>query len=151
VRHYAAYGSNLDPGRMRAYCPHSPLIGTGWLEGWRLTFAGEQELGWEGAVSTIVESEGDRVFVAIYDIHQWDEQQLDEVEGANAGTYRKLTVRVATLEGDVTAWVFVLDGYEGGLPTSWYLAELANAAEKAGAPEDYVTNLRARPTRSMTL
>ena len=33
VRLYAAYGSNLDPGRMRAYCPHSPLVGTGWLEG----------------------------------------------------------------------------------------------------------------------
>jgi len=22
VRHYAAYGSNLDPARMRAYCPY---------------------------------------------------------------------------------------------------------------------------------
>ena len=39
VRNYAAYGSNLDPGRMRAYCPQSPMVGTGWLEGWRLTFA----------------------------------------------------------------------------------------------------------------
>ncbi len=73
VRHYAAYGSNLDPGRMRAYCPHSPMVGTGWLEGWRLTFAGEDELGWEGAVTTIVESPGDRVFVALYDVHPWDE------------------------------------------------------------------------------
>src|SRR3954465_5804315 len=65
VRLYAAYGSNLDPGRMRAYCPHSPLVGTGWLEGWRLTFAGEDLLGYEGAVCTVVESEsdGDRVFV----------------------------------------------------------------------------------------
>ena len=69
MRHYAAYGSNLDPARMRAYCPHSPMVGTGWLEGWRLTFAGEEELGWEGAVTTIVESPGDRVFVALYDVH----------------------------------------------------------------------------------
>ena len=51
-----------------------------------------------------------------------------------AGTYRKLHVRVSTLDGDVTAWVYVFDGYEGGLPTSWYLSEIANAAEKAGAP-----------------
>src|SRR6187397_520279 len=64
VRHYAAYGSNLDPARMRAYCPHSPMVGVGWIEGWRLTFAGEGEMGWEGAVTTIVESAGDRVFVA---------------------------------------------------------------------------------------
>ena len=148
VRHYAAYGSNLDPGRMRAYCPHSPMIGTGWLEGWRLTFAGEEDLGWEGAVTTIVESPGDRVFVALYDVHPWDAAQLDEVEGVTAGTYRKLHLRVATLDGDVTAWVYVFSGYEGGLPTAWYLAEIAGAAEKAGAPADYVAALKARPTRT---
>jgi gamma-glutamylcyclotransferase (GGCT)/AIG2-like uncharacterized protein YtfP len=133
---------------MRALCPQSPMIGTGWLEGWRLTFAGQEELGWEGSVTTIVESLGDRVFVALYDVHPWDAAQLDEVEGANAGTYRRLTVRVATLDGDVTGWVYVFDGYEGGLPTNWYLTEIANAAEKAGAPADYVADLRNRPTRT---
>jgi gamma-glutamylcyclotransferase (GGCT)/AIG2-like uncharacterized protein YtfP len=146
VRLYAAYGSSLDPGRMRAYCPHSPMVGVGWLEGWRLTFGGGEELGWEGAVTTIVESEGDRVFVALYDVHPSDEEQLDELEGVNAGTYQKLHVRVATLDGDVTAYVYVYTGYEGGLPTAWYLAEIARAAEKAGAPADYVESLRNRPT-----
>ena len=120
VRLYAAYGSNLDPGRMRAYCPRSPMVGTGWLEGWRLTFAGEDLLGWEGAVTTIVEAEGDRVFVALYDVHPQDETQLDEVEGVVSGTYRKLHLRVATLDGDITAWVYVFSGYEGGLPSAWY-------------------------------
>lgn len=133
---------------MRAYCPHSPMVGTGWLEGWRLTFAGEGVIGWEGAVTTIVESPGDRVFVALYDVHPWDAAQLDEVEGVVAGTYRKLHVRVVTLDGEVTAWVYVFTGYEGGLPTAWYLSEIANAAEKAGAPDDYVAALRARPTRT---
>jgi gamma-glutamylcyclotransferase (GGCT)/AIG2-like uncharacterized protein YtfP len=148
VRFYAAYGSNLDPGRMRAYCPHSPLVGTGWLQGWRLTFGGEELLGDEGSVSTVVEDVGGRVFVALYDIHPTDEEQLDELEGFTAGAYRKLHVRVATLDGEVTAWVYVFDGYEGGLPTEWYLTEIANAAEKAGAPDDYVADLRARPART---
>jgi gamma-glutamylcyclotransferase (GGCT)/AIG2-like uncharacterized protein YtfP len=124
------------------------MVGTGWLENWRLTFAGEHDLGWEGAVVTIVESPGDRVFVALYDIHPWDAAQLEEVEGVTAGTYRKLHVRVATLDGDMTAGVHVYRGYEGGLPTAWYLAEIAGAAEKAGAPADYVAELRARPTRT---
>jgi gamma-glutamylcyclotransferase (GGCT)/AIG2-like uncharacterized protein YtfP len=146
VRPYAAYGSNLDPARMRAYCPHSPMIGTGWLEGWRLTFGGDGVLGWEGAVATIVESPGDRVFVALYDVHPVDLAELDQVEGAVAGIYRKLTVRVATLDGGVTAWVYVLNGYEGGLPTAWYLSEIAQAVEAAGAPADYVAQLRSRPT-----
>ena len=150
MRHYAAYGSSLDPARMRAYCPHSPMVGTGWLEGWRLTFAGGDELGWEGSVATIVEEPGARVFVALYDVHPSDEEQLDELEGVTAGTYRKLHLRVATLDGDVTAYVYVYTGYEGGLPTAWYLAEIAAAAEKAGAPADYVANLRNRPTRTTT-
>jgi len=148
VRLYAAYGSSLDPGRMHAYCPHSPMVGVGWLEGWRLTFGGGDELGWEGSVTTIVESPGDRVFVALYDVHEHDEEQLDEVEGVTAGTYQKLHLRVATLDGDVTAYVYVYTGYEGGLPTAWYLAEIARAAEKAGAPADYVEGLRSRPTRT---
>jgi gamma-glutamylcyclotransferase (GGCT)/AIG2-like uncharacterized protein YtfP len=135
---------------MQAYCPRSPMTGTGWLEGWRLTFAGESELGWEGSVTTIVEADDERVFVALYDVHPLDEKQLDEVEGVTAGTYRKLHVRVATLDGEVTVWVYVYNGYEGGLPTAWYLAEIATAAEKAGAPGDYVAQLRTRPTRTAT-
>lgn len=127
------------------------MVGTGWLEDWRLTFAGEDIVGWEGAVTTIVPSEGDRVFVALYDVHPWDEARLDEVEGVEAGTYTKLHLRILTLDGDVTAWVYVLVGYEGGLPTSWYLNEIANAAQKAGAPDDYVSGLRSRPTRNNQL
>jgi gamma-glutamylcyclotransferase (GGCT)/AIG2-like uncharacterized protein YtfP len=126
------------------------MVGVGWIEGWRLTFAGEGLMGWEGAVTTIVESPGDRVFVSLYDVHPWDAAQLDEVEGVAAGTYQKLTVRVATLEGDLSAWVYVCDGYEGGMPTAWYVSEIANAAEKAGAPADYVNDLRSRPTRTST-
>jgi len=135
---------------MRAYCPRSPLVGTGWLPGWRLTFGGGDVLGYEGAVCTIVESDNDddRVFVALYDVHPLDEQLLDEVEGVTAGTYQKLHVRVATLDGEVTSWVYVFTGYEGGMPTAWYLSEIANAAEKAGAPDDYVKALRARPTKN---
>jgi hypothetical protein len=124
------------------------MVGVGWLEDWRLTFAGEDIVGWEGAVTTIVPSEGDRVFVALYDVHPWDEARLDEVEGVEAGTYTKLHLRISTLDGEVTAWVYVLVGYEGGLPTSWYLNEIANAAQQAGAPDDYVAELRSRPTRN---
>jgi gamma-glutamylcyclotransferase (GGCT)/AIG2-like uncharacterized protein YtfP len=99
-------------------------------------------------VTTIVESPGDRVFVALYDVHPGDASELDRVEGALAGTYRRITVRPVTLDGPLTAWVYLLDGYEGGLPTAWYLSQIASAAEAAGAPADYVAGLRSRPTRT---
>jgi gamma-glutamylcyclotransferase (GGCT)/AIG2-like uncharacterized protein YtfP len=145
---YAAYGSNLDPRQMMERAPHSPVQGTGWLVGWRLTFGGE-DVGWEGALATVVEDPGSQVFVMLYDVPPQDEGALDRWDGASLGVYRKIRVRVETLEGDVPAWLYVLDAWEGGLPSARYLGIMADAAEAAGAPDDYVAELRARPCRSV--
>jgi gamma-glutamylcyclotransferase (GGCT)/AIG2-like uncharacterized protein YtfP len=144
VELYAAYGSNMDPAQMAGRCPHSPQRGTGWLEGWRLTFGGA-DIGWEGAMATLVEAEGDRVFVVLYDITEQDARALDSWDGATLGYYRKIKVRVETLDGDVLAWLYVINAYEGGLPSARYLGILADSAQQAGAPADYVASLRARP------
>jgi len=144
---YAAYGPNMDPARMIERCPHSPLRGTGWLLGWRLTFGGE-ELGWDGALCTVVEDLLDQVFVALYDITREDAANLDQWEGIDVGVYRKIRVRVQTLDGEQTAWLYALDAYEGGLPSASYISLLSEAALSAGAPDDYVAALRERPCRS---
>ncbi len=143
---YAAYGSNLDPAWMGARCPHSPARGTGWLTGWRLTFAGADH-GWDGALATLVEDAASQVFVALYDVSRDDERKLDAWE---TRLYRKLRLRVQTLDGEQLAWLYVLDAYEGGLPSASYLGVLADAAEAAGAPDDYVSDLRSRPCRSLS-
>jgi AIG2-like family len=109
---YAAYGSNMEPAQMMQRAPHSPMAGTGWLEGWRLTFGGE-DLGWEGALATIVEDAGSRVFVVLYDV-TLDEDGLDRWEGGELGMHNKIRLRVQTMDGSVLAWLYVLDGYEGG-------------------------------------
>lgn len=145
---YAAYGSNMDPVQMRNRCPHSPFAGTGWLSGWRLTFGGE-DLGWEGALATLVQEPGSHVFVALYDITDGDRVALDKWESADMGLYLTTKLRVSTLESDVLAWTYILDSYEGGLPSARYLGLIAEAAEAAGAPEDYVADLRDRPCRSI--
>jgi hypothetical protein len=144
---YAAYGTNLDPARMSERCPHSPLRQTGWLEGWRLTFGGE-ELGWDGALATIVQDPFEQVFVAIYDVTDEDVSALDGWESADTGLFRKTKVRVSALDQEVVAWVYVLDAFEGGLPSASYLGVLADSAEAADAPADYVAALRSRPCRS---
>ena len=150
---YAAYGSNMDPAQMLRRCPSSPHTGTGWIRGWRLTF-GAEEYGWEGALATLVPADGDTaddaagVFVALYDLTEADERALDSWEGADHGLYRKLHLRVHTLAGDVVAFVYALDAFEGGLPSARHLGGIADAAEAAGAPDDYVAQLRARECRS---
>jgi hypothetical protein len=150
---YAAYGSNMDPEQMLRRCPSSPHTGTGWIRGWRLTF-GAEEFGWEGALATLVPADDDAssgasgVFVALYDLTEADEKSLDAWEGADHGLYRKLHLRVHSLAGDVVAYVYVLDAFEGGLPSARHLGGIADAAEAAGAPTDYVTALRSRECRS---
>jgi gamma-glutamylcyclotransferase (GGCT)/AIG2-like uncharacterized protein YtfP len=143
---YAAYGSNLDPRQMLLRAPHSPHRGTGWLRGWRLTFGGE-EIGWEGAVATLAEDAEHSVFVSIYDLTATDEAALDQWEGVTTDLYRKIRVRVETLDGSPLCYIYVLNSFEGGMPSARYLEIMVNAAREAGAPEDYIKDLSNRSTR----
>jgi hypothetical protein len=149
---YAAYGSNMDPAQMLRRCPSSPFLGTGWIRWWRLTF-GAEEYGWEGALATLVPDEAPEqlhpgVYVALYDLTEADEAALDAWEGADRGLYRRVHLRVHTLAGDQVAYVYVLDAFEGGLPSARHLGAIADAAEAAGAPDDYVLDVRSRECRS---
>src|ERR1700732_381775 len=150
---YAAYGSNMDPEQMLKRAPHSPMAGTGWLHGWRLTFGGE-DIGWEGALATIVEEPDSKVFVVLYDMTPADEKNLDRWEGSEFGVHTKIRCRVERISSDTTtdpalAWLYVLDAWEGGLPSARYLGVMADAAGIAGAPEDYVHDLRTRPAQNI--
>src|SRR5215469_13568156 len=117
-------------------------------EGWRLAFGGE-DIGWDGALATVVENPGSRVFVALYDVSEGDEKELDKWDGVTLGYYRKAKVRAETLDGDVLAWLYVLNFYEGGLPSARSIGILADSAERAGAPADYVARMRALPCAKM--
>ena len=131
---------------MAERAPASPAFGTGWLPGWRLTFAGE-ELGWGGSMCTVVEDERESVFVMLYDVPPADEQTLDVWEDLDLGLWRKIRVRVQTPDGMLLAWLYVLDAYEGGLPSTEHVALIAGAAERAGAPADYIAQLLSHPAQ----
>src|SRR2546429_9638317 len=100
---------------MLVRCPHSPQRGTGWLEGWRLTFGGE-DIGWDGAPATVGESPGSRVFVVLYDVSEGDEKELDNWDGVNLGYYRKAKVRGGTPDAAVLARPYGPNFYRGGRP-----------------------------------
>ena len=46
------------------------------------------------------------------------------------------------MDGQVLAWLYALDAYEGGLPRAEQVFDIADAAFAAGAPDDYVNWLR---------
>ena len=56
--------------------------------------------------------------MAIYDVTDEDVAALDGWESADTGLFRKTKVRVSTLNEEVVAWVYVLDAFEGGLPSA---------------------------------
>ncbi|WP_246186917.1 gamma-glutamylcyclotransferase [Microlunatus speluncae] len=142
---YAAYASNLDPSHMAVRCPHSPRRGTGWLSGWRIAFGGD---GWDGPLPTLAEDADSQVFVALYDLTPADEDSLDTWESADSGLYRKVKLSVTIRDNLERAWVYVLNDFEGGLPSARTVGLIADSAESAGAPEDYVASLRLRPCSS---
>ena len=76
---------------------------------------------------------------------------LDELESVSTGLFLKTKLRISTLDGEQLAYAYVLAAYEGGLPSASYLGVLADAAEAADAPADYVAALRRRPCRSTGL
>lgn len=149
----------MHPEQMLQRAPHSPMTGTGWLRGWRLTFAGE-DIGWEGALATVVEDPDSSVFVVLYDVTPEDEKNMDSWEGSEFGNHKKIRLRVDRVDGmtsdpvdsepaPVLAWLYVVDAWERGLPSARYLGVVAEAAQIAGAPEEYVRNLRTRPARNI--
>ena len=105
-------------------------------------------LGWDGALATIVQDPFEQVFVAVYDVTPQDETHMDGWEAADSGLYRKTKVRVSTMNEELVVWTYVLDAFEGGLPSASYLGALANAADAGSAPADYVSAISARPCRS---
>jgi hypothetical protein len=126
------------------------MAGTGWLHGWRLTFAGE-DIGWEGALASLVEDVASSVFVVLYDVTPADEANMDRWE---LGLHKKIRCRIARETSDTTtdpalAWLYVVDAWEGGLPSARYLGVMADAAEVAGAPPEYVHDIRTRPARNV--
>ncbi len=143
----------MDPEQMLQRAPHSPMAGTGWLHGWRLTFAGE-DIGWEGALATLVEDVASSVFVVLYDVTQADELNMDRWEGTELALHKKIRCRIDRESSDTTtdpvlAWLYVVDAWEGGLPSARYLGVMADAAEVAGAPAEYVHDIRTRPARNV--
>lgn len=61
--------------------------------------------------------------------------------------YRKIRVRVETMTGAQLCYVYVLNSFEGGKPSARYLEIMIAAAIEAGAPDDYIAELRERAIR----
>ena len=150
---YAAYGSNMDPAQMLRRCPSSPHTGTGWIRGWRLTF-GAEEYGWEGALATLVPDD-DRRHPASSSRSTTSPTPTSgrwtPGRAPTTGLYRRVHLRVHTLAGDEVAYVYVLDAFEGGLPSARHLGGDRRRRRGRRRPRRLRPALRSRECRSSRL
>ena len=100
---YAAYGSNMNIQQMKIRCPKANLLGTGTLEGYRLTFRGSGR-----GVANIEKLKGRTVPVVLWKITGRCENSLDIYEGYPR-LYVKKDVEVVDSKGEkVKAFVYVM-------------------------------------------
>jgi len=140
TRHYYfAYGSNMNPSRVRLRNMAYSHYEAGVLSGYELVF-NKRSVKYPGAASAnIVEKKMGRVEGVVY--HLSDENQIevmDPFEG-HPERYRRLLVPIETSATELTVWVYVANSnhiQEGLKPATWYLNHLL-AGEAFLTPDYY--------------
>lgn len=138
---YFAYGSNMNPQRMKdrriRFTSRIPAS----LPGYSLRFNKVASRNSQEGFANIVPAVNDVVEGVLYDIYDADLQKLDEYEGYPEHYDRqKLTVLTAAGEEEAIAYIACPDKIREGLkPTRKYLAHLLAAKDMLS--EDYYLRL----------
>ena len=130
TRLYVAYGSNLHMEQMAYRCPTAEVYGSGVLQGYQLTFQGD-----DGAsYANIQPKTGKQVPVLVWDIQPSDEKSLDRYEGF-PHMYEKQTVLVRLDSGRVVeamAYVMTDERPHYGIPSVRYYRCVEQGYKDAG-------------------
>jgi gamma-glutamylcyclotransferase (GGCT)/AIG2-like uncharacterized protein YtfP len=124
---YLAYGSNLNRQQMAHRCPTAKVVGTTFLEGYKLLFRGPHA----GAVATVEPSKDDKVPVMIWEIQDRDEAALDVYEGFPR-LYTKETVKVKLGRKMTEVMMYVMtEGRPLNLPNAYYYGTILHGYKGA--------------------
>lgn len=158
--HIFAYGSNLDPTRIRTRIPSTRVVGRSWLEEHDLRFHVRGTLDGTAKADAFYTGEAThRVLGMIYTIRRVDLPTLDRIEGGYSRVLHRLPLDVGggpTREGAVerlrerpggrmvSAWSYHgrPDTIAEGLrPYDWYLDHVIRGARFHAFPGDYLQRL----------
>jgi gamma-glutamylcyclotransferase (GGCT)/AIG2-like uncharacterized protein YtfP len=133
---YFAYGSNMDVAAMARRCPRSRVLGAGRLARHRFALMPE-------GYATVVRDPRRSVHGLLWDLALSDVRALDAYEEVGRGLYRKVIQPVIRQSGGaVQALVYVGRG-DSGHAQPGYMESVIAAAQAAGLPGAYVTELHA--------
>lgn len=138
---YAAYGSNLHPGRLGRRIGSAQLLGTAFLPDWSLHF-NKLSVDTSGKCSIRQGSSG--VHVAVYDISDADKEILDRIEGVGAG-YDLIGLDIPDFGQCFSYAASETHIDETLVPYDWYQALVLVGARALLFPPDYVKGIAAVP------
>ena len=140
---YIAYGSNMVQEQMAIRCPDARLIGIGYIAGARLEFY----------LHATVEKTGDmrnRVPVAVWEISDRDERNLDRYEGVPS-YYIKEEWPVRMADGsEISGMIYLMKMIRQSPPHTQYYDGIANAYRRLGLSSQIKTVLKTALDRSIT-
>lgn len=122
-KYYLAYGSNLNVQQMRYRCPDARIVGTSVIPDYQLLFKGSMT----GSYLTIEKKEGSTVPVAVWEVSERDERNLDVYEGCPNFYYKtEMELPVKTLKNGraetVKTFVYIMhEERKLGIPSRAYL------------------------------
>ncbi len=137
---YAAYGSNLHPLRLRARLPTAALLGDAFVPGYSLRFDKRSR---DGSAKCGIDSGGDGVHVAVFEVSQSEQLALDEIEGVGHG-YERFELEVPGF-GNCFTYAATPSHLQPGLPAyDWYREFVLVGCRSHGFPADYIAAIEAK-------
>jgi gamma-glutamylcyclotransferase (GGCT)/AIG2-like uncharacterized protein YtfP len=111
--YHFGYGSNLNKGFLRQYCPGAEFVMKAYLPNYEVQFRFWSKRR-QGGISTIIEKPGGLVHGVIYEVPEEELKVLDVLESVPRGLYRREA--------------FLVLGEDGG----WHEADLYRVARPQG-------------------
>lgn len=135
---YAAYGSNLHPGRLKLRVPSARLIGKSLVPDYSLKFHKISDKDGSAKCNIVVGGAG--VYVAVFEIDEIERRTLDQIEGVGSG-YEHLNLQLEGF-GVCSTYVAASTCIDDSLcPMDWYKEYVVRGAQYNVFPSDYVSIL----------
>ena len=134
-KYYVAYGSNLHLNQMRFRCPDAKVFGTGVLKNYSLTFWGNSR---GNGVATVLPGADTDVPVAVWEVSDADEKNLDRYEGF-PHLYRKENIDVLMSDGStITGMIYIMNNGRPTYPSDYYYNVIACGYNSFGFDVDFL-------------
>jgi len=147
--YHFGYGSNLNQGFLRQYCPGAEFVMKAYLPNYEVQFRFWSKRR-QGGISTIIERPGGLVHGVIYEVPEAELLVLDELESVPQGLYRREKFLVLGEEGGwQEADLYRVADPQGPFkPSTSYVELMLTGAREHGLDPEYVRKIEEIYARS---